>query len=66
MNAPIDLPRRALAHDALDGVTLGAFLGRHGFGDALVRHYVLPMGGAIWSAPTINTRFALRMRSTAS
>lgn len=42
--------RRALATDALDGVTLGAFLGRHGFGDALVRHYVLPMGGAIWSA----------------
>lgn len=42
--------RQALAADTLAGVTLGAFLEGHGFGDALVRHYVLPMGGAIWSA----------------
>lgn len=42
--------RRALALEALDGLSLGAFLDRHGFSDTLVRHFVLPMGGAIWSA----------------
>jgi predicted NAD/FAD-binding protein len=29
--------------------TLGAFLAAHGFGDALVRDYLVPMGAAIWS-----------------
>jgi len=30
--------------------TLGEFLDQGGFGDQLARHFVLPMGGAIWSA----------------
>ncbi len=32
-------------------LTLGAFLDREGFSDRLVRHFVLPMSGAVWSAP---------------
>ena len=39
---------------ALDGVpaewTLGQFLRQHGFSEFFARHYVLPMGAAIWSA----------------
>lgn len=31
-------------------VTLGEFLEREGFSEQLRRHFVLPMGGAIWSA----------------
>jgi uncharacterized protein len=31
-------------------VTLGGFLSREGFSSRLTRHFVLPMGGAIWSA----------------
>lgn len=31
-------------------LTLGAFLQREGFSRQLTRHFVLPMGGAIWSA----------------
>jgi predicted NAD/FAD-binding protein len=30
-------------------LTLGGFLEREGFSDRLTRHFVLPMGGAIWS-----------------
>jgi len=32
--------------------TLGEFLQRHHFGQALCREYLLPMAGAIWSCPT--------------
>jgi predicted NAD/FAD-binding protein len=32
------------------GLTLGGFLSREGFSSRLTRHFVLPMGGAIWSA----------------
>lgn len=42
--------RRALDDGSADADTLGGFLERHRFGEALVRHFVLPMGGAIWSA----------------
>ncbi|MGE3273721.1 MAG: NAD(P)/FAD-dependent oxidoreductase [Vicinamibacterales bacterium] len=42
--------RDALTDGMADQETLGAFLARHGFGTGLVRHFVLPMGGAIWSA----------------
>lgn len=42
--------RRALADGSAGALTLGQFLDRHRFGDGLVRHFVLPMGGAIWSA----------------
>ena len=31
--------------------TLGEFLEERRYGSAFVRHYVLPMGGAIWSTP---------------
>jgi predicted NAD/FAD-binding protein len=31
-------------------LTLGGFLQREGFSSQLTRHFVLPMGGAIWSA----------------
>jgi predicted NAD/FAD-binding protein len=31
-------------------LTLGAFLAREGFSTRLTRHFVLPLGGAIWSA----------------
>lgn len=42
--------RRALADGSAAPLTLGRFLERHRFGDPLIRHFVLPMGGAIWSA----------------
>ncbi len=42
--------RRALADGSAASLSLGEFLGRHRFGNALIRHFVLPMGGAIWSA----------------
>jgi len=43
------LGRQALA-GGLETRTLGEFLDQNGFGDQLARHFVLPMGGAIWSA----------------
>ena len=43
------LGRRALA-SGFETRTLGEFLDQGGFGDQLARHFVLPMGGAIWSA----------------
>jgi len=36
--------------------TLGEFLDQGGFGEQLARHFVLPMGGAIWSASTADMR----------
>lgn len=42
--------RRALADGSAAPLTLGAFLDAHRFSDELCRHFVLPMGGAIWSA----------------
>jgi len=42
--------RRALADGSAEAMTLGAFLDTHRFGDGVRRHFVLPMGGAIWSA----------------
>ncbi|MGD9903411.1 MAG: NAD(P)/FAD-dependent oxidoreductase [Vicinamibacterales bacterium] len=42
--------RRALADGTAAALTLGQFLDAHRFGDGLRRHFVLPMGGAIWSA----------------
>jgi len=33
-----------------DQLTLGSFLRRHRFGDALLQHYLVPMLAAIWSA----------------
>ncbi len=42
--------RRVLADGSAADLTLGAFLDANRFGESLVRHFVLPMGGAIWSA----------------
>ena len=44
-----------LAKQALDGevdpnATLETFLGQHGFTPFFARHYILPMGAAIWSS----------------
>lgn len=30
--------------------TLGSFVKRHGYSDAFIHHYIVPMGAAIWSA----------------
>lgn len=48
--------RRALATGSADGRSLGQFLTAGGFGPGLIRHFVLPMGGAIWSAPGADIR----------
>lgn len=42
--------RRALRDGSAAALSLGQFLDAQRFGDGLVRHFVLPMGGAIWSA----------------
>ena len=49
---------RSTAHDRIaqepgrhDGVSLGEFLERDGYGDAFRRWYLLPMAAAIWSCP---------------
>jgi predicted NAD/FAD-binding protein len=36
----------------LSEMSLGDYLEKHGFSDALQRHYLLPMAAAIWSCPT--------------
>ncbi|MGE0360996.1 MAG: NAD(P)/FAD-dependent oxidoreductase [Vicinamibacterales bacterium] len=48
--------RRALADGSAEPLTMGEFLEAHRFGDGLCRHFVLPMGGAIWSAPAAEMR----------
>lgn len=46
------LAHRHLAHgEQDDGLSLGDFLSRHGFGRALRDWYLLPMAASIWSAP---------------
>jgi len=47
--------REALATGTAAG-TLGDFLDRGRFGTGLIRHFVLPMGGAIWSSPGADIR----------
>jgi len=49
------LGRAALA-SGHESRTLGEFLDEGGFGDQLARHFVLPMGGAIWSASSADMR----------
>lgn len=49
------LGRQALASGANAG-SLGEFLARGRFGAGLIRHFVLPMGAAIWSAPGADIR----------
>ena len=43
--APEDLGNGSIAADT----TLGDYLKRNGYGERFVRHYLLPMGAAIWS-----------------
>lgn len=49
------LGREALARGG-ESRSLGAFLDDGGFGNDLARHFVLPMGGAIWSASSSDMR----------
>lgn len=49
------LGRRAL-EDGHETRSLGEFLDEGGFGDQLARHFILPMGGAIWSASSRDMR----------
>ncbi len=48
--------RRALAEGGAEGQSLGAFLEDGGHSLALARHFVLPMGGAIWSSSSADLR----------
>jgi predicted NAD/FAD-binding protein len=40
-----------LGSGALDGLTMGEFVHRHGFGEPFLRYYLIPMTSAIWSTP---------------
>lgn len=42
---------RDLGDDALDAMSLGAYLRHRGYGDGFVHDHILPMGAAIWSTP---------------
>jgi len=48
--------RIALAEGRADGQTLGEFLAQGGFSDFFARHYILPMGAAIWSSTLADMR----------
>ncbi|MDP1569920.1 MAG: FAD-dependent oxidoreductase [Vicinamibacterales bacterium] len=48
--------RRALADGTAAGQSLGEFLARGRHTTALMRHFLLPMGGAIWSASSADMR----------
>lgn len=48
---------RATLHEGKAGqLTLGAFLTLEGFSDEFARHYILPMGAAIWSSTLADMR----------
>jgi uncharacterized protein len=36
---------------AMNGATVGAFLAAHRYGDRFRKHYLVPMGAAVWSCP---------------
>ncbi|WP_411753891.1 NAD(P)/FAD-dependent oxidoreductase [Serratia sp. (in: enterobacteria)] len=44
------LAKEALADNVNENATLGTFLEQHGFSAFFARHYILPMGAAIWSS----------------
>jgi predicted NAD/FAD-binding protein len=48
--------RRSLRTGDADGLSLGAYLARGGYGTRLADHYLLPMAAAIWSCPTRTMR----------
>jgi predicted NAD/FAD-binding protein len=43
--------RRDLAAGCVPETTLGAYLASGGYGEAFLRHHLVPMGAAIWSTP---------------
>jgi predicted NAD/FAD-binding protein len=43
--------REDLEADALGDISLGDYLARRGISSRLIRHYLAPMGAAIWSTP---------------
>jgi predicted NAD/FAD-binding protein len=43
--------KQLLSPSGFDGLSLGEFLDREGFGTAFRDHYLLPMAAAIWSCP---------------
>lgn len=47
---------REIDHDSLEGTSLGDFLARQGYSDALVEEHVLPMCAAIWSTTASQIR----------
>jgi predicted NAD/FAD-binding protein len=47
---------RGLDHGTLDGISLGQFLEREGYSEALVDEHVLPMCAAIWSTTPADIR----------
>jgi len=48
--------KHALRDGSAEGLSLGAFLERGGYGARLADHYLLPMAAAIWSCPTAAMR----------
>jgi predicted NAD/FAD-binding protein len=40
----------ALLDDPQNTITLGSFLSENGYSDSFIKHYIVPMGAAIWSA----------------
>ena len=46
-----DAPELVLSRAATDEATVGQFLAKHRYSDEFTRHYLLPMGAAIWSCP---------------
>lgn len=48
--------RRSLRTGDAEGLSLGAYLARGGYGARLADHYLLPMAAAIWSCPTRTMR----------
>ncbi|QSX36675.1 NAD(P)/FAD-dependent oxidoreductase [Shewanella sedimentimangrovi] len=50
------LGKEALAQGDAFGLTLGDFLLREGFSEHFARHYILPMGAAIWSSTLADMR----------
>jgi uncharacterized protein len=50
-----------LLEEAGDELTLGDYLARGGYGRAFIRHYIIPMGAAIWSTdPHLMLNFPAR------
>jgi predicted NAD/FAD-binding protein len=52
----------AVLADGDDDLTLGDYLDRNGYSKAFIRHFIVPMGAAIWSADLVGfERFPVRL-----